>query len=115
MLLKRFHLACEVKAFADGIDALEYLSNHFDQADALPDVILLDVNMQFVDGWEFIRRYAKLKESLAKRPTIFIVSSSNLPTDLKRAEAAADVSGYLLKPLGLDALENALQTVFANP
>ncbi len=66
-------------------DALQYLKTHsISEYNALPDVILLDINMPQKNGWDFIEtlKSFKLKDNL---PRIYLVSNSRHPLDIKRA------------------------------
>ncbi|MBN1536644.1 MAG: response regulator [Anaerolineales bacterium] len=71
-----------------------------------PDVILLDVHMPGVDGFEFIK-YIHQLPGYQDLP-IFVVTSDDQPetADLMRSLGAQEV---LIKPLEIDELENALR------
>jgi DNA-binding response OmpR family regulator len=71
-----------------------------------PDVILLDVHMPGVDGFEFIK-YVHHQPGYENVP-VFVVTSDDQPeTALRmRALGAMDV---LIKPLEIDELEKALR------
>jgi CheY-like chemotaxis protein len=79
---------------ANGREALEYLNEA-----PRPDVILLDLMMPIMDGWEFRRRQQN-DPALADVPVIVL-------TALDQAQARAnDLNGvdFLKKPLDFDRL-----------
>jgi CheY-like chemotaxis protein len=66
-----------------------------------PDLILMDMNMPNVDGWEATRR---LKADAALEPIPVLALSANaLPGDSQRATEAG-CAGYLTKPVEIEAL-----------
>ena len=75
-----------VLQFFSGVDAIKYLSDHAQDAEALPDVLLLDLNMPILDGWMFMEEFSKIKGSIVKEVSIFIVSSSIDANDINRAQ-----------------------------
>jgi len=77
---------------ANGREALEYLS----QGDK-PDVILLDLMMPVMDGWEF-RRQQQARADLSKVPVIVLSA-----LDQTRA-ADVNAVAFLKKPLDFDRL-----------
>ncbi len=85
--------------FSNGEEALRYLLANASQEGNLPDIILLDINRPYVDGWAFLNDYAELKKQLAKKIVIYMVSSSIDPSDMNRAKSNANVSDYLIKPI----------------
>lgn len=65
----------------------------------LPDVILLDINMPQMDGWQFIDKLKDLDKEFVNKTMIYIVSSSIAYSDKERAEEYPEVSGFLSKPI----------------
>ena len=50
--------------FENGEDALNYFKPIMDDPDAIPDVILLDINMPIMDGWQFLDEFRKEDSSV---------------------------------------------------
>ena len=78
---------------ANGREALDYLHN----GHAKPDVILLDLMMPVMDGWEF-RRQQQADPAVADVPVIVLSA-----LDQSRA-ADVDAEAFLKKPLDFDRL-----------
>lgn len=95
--------------FENGDEALKYLSGSLGSKDLLPDYIFLDINMPIIDGWMFLESYSVLKARLAKPATIYLVSSSIDPRDIKRAKSNANVSEYVTKPVLKDKFRQLLR------
>jgi CheY-like chemotaxis protein len=62
-------------------------------------IILLDLNMPIMSGWEFLERFEELDEIIKKQVKIYILSSSVDPRDKERAGKNKDVEDYIVKPL----------------
>jgi len=78
---------------SNGREALEYLHNGHER----PEVILLDLMMPVMDGWEF-RRKQQADPGLADVPVIILSA-----LDQSRA-ADVDAQAFLKKPLDFDRL-----------
>ncbi len=62
-------------------------------------MILLDLNMPQMDGWEFLDAFGTLP--LAQEEVrVFILTSSIQPTDIEKSTQYKEVKGYFSKPLG---------------
>jgi DNA-binding response OmpR family regulator len=85
----------EVTAAANGLRLIASLQLN------RPDVILLDVNMSWIDGFELCRAVKK-NEGFRDIPVIF-VSGRSSSEDLARGKEVG-ASAYFVKPLDLDAL-----------
>jgi CheY-like chemotaxis protein len=88
----------QAASVSNGREALDYL-----HATASPDVILLDLMMPVMDGWEF-RRQQKADPELADVPVIVLSA-------LDHARGAAlQADAFLKKPLDFDRLLTLVRT-----
>lgn len=98
-----------LKVFDNGIDALNFLIENKNNLDALPEIILLDINMPIMNGWQFLEEYTKLNPTIGKKITIYLCSSSITPIDIARAKSISEVSDFIIKPLSLDKLRDIIK------
>lgn len=73
--------------------------------DSLPDLILLDLNMPVMNGWQFLDKLTELYPSMIKKPIVYIVSSSGFHEDMERSSKYVFVRGFYTKPMNLDKLK----------
>ncbi|AXT60991.1 response regulator [Aquimarina sp. AD10] len=95
--------------FHNGKEALNNLKAIVSQEEKLPDVILLDLNMPILDGWQFLEEFIKVP--CKKKIIIYIVSSSVDPEDVLRAESYQEVSDYIVKPVSVQKLKEILNDI----
>jgi len=100
-----------VLQFYDGEEALNYFREKQDTPEGLPNLILLDINMPFMDGWQFLDEFVKIPFKESYRRTIFIISSSSTSEDINKAKQYSVVSGYHVKPITKDKFEEILQSI----
>jgi two-component system chemotaxis response regulator CheY len=74
-----------------------------------PNLILLDLRMPVMDGWEFARAYEKMPGPRA--PVVAFVAALNAEQDC----ADLDAAGILAKPFDLDDLLGAVRKMLPPP
>lgn len=89
----------EITTFADGDLAIDHLTAHLTDVDEIPDLILLDINMPRMSGWDFLEEYASVAGRVPQQVTIYMLSSSIADSDKQKAEDNVFVKGYIVKPL----------------
>jgi len=85
-----------------GRDALEILVNH------VPDLILLDIILPGIDGWEIFRRIKGITV-LHDVPIVFISSMSKEEGLVHAKQVGA--MGYIVKPINKADITNAIEKV----
>ena len=106
-IAKKSGLVGNMVQFLDATEALRYL----EQGDqAKPDLILLDINMPGMDGFEFLREATKLLGA-SICPIVVMLTTSLNPEDEVRARAFDVVKDFLNKPLTADQLASLSQLV----
>jgi CheY-like chemotaxis protein len=93
-----------IKIFDNGLDAIDFLKKNADNRDTLPEIILLDLSMPIMDGWEFLEEYLLLSPKLGREITIYIISSSISPYDIAKAKGISLVTDYIIKPISKEKL-----------
>lgn len=112
VILESTGLAKQIHSFYDGKEALNYFIEQLPaNADALPDVIFLDINMPVMNGWEFLEEYNKLATSFPKPITVYMVSSSVNSTDMQRSRSYKSVSDYLVKPVNRNTYQELMENL----
>jgi DNA-binding response OmpR family regulator len=96
----------EVNAAANGLRLIASLQLK------RPDVILMDVNMSWIDGFELCKAVKK-NEQFRDIPVIFI-SGRGEPED-KRRGVEVGAADYFVKPLDLEALIRRLRQLLPQP
>ena len=93
--------------FENGLEAIEGIKSKLDNGENPPDLILLDINMPILDGWQFLEEFKLLKKFLKQEISIYIISSSDNLVDRNRAkDFKEDIKDYYLKPMTIESLNS---------
>lgn len=99
----------DVRAVHNGKEALD-LFHQVSQGNATaPDVILLDLNMPVMNGFDFIEALEGVSYPQKNRLKIVVLTSSDNKVDIERARAMG-IKHYLVKSLTAKDLQ---QTIFS--
>ncbi len=104
-VMDRYSFTEEVIIMDSAKDALNYLAEKQNDLSALPDLILLDINMPGMNGFEFLDAYTHLPEKIKRNCIIMMLTTSTHTEDRQKASNNPYVRSYLNKPLDKDKLE----------
>jgi len=112
-LLKKLDIANKISVALNGEEAITLLKRICDgQEDLLcPELILLDINMPVMDGFEFLEKYKGLNFPEKQSVIIVMLTTSTNPNDTERLNKAG-ISGYINKPLTEDKIRGLMQEYF---
>lgn len=94
-LLLRQHSTLNIERLNHGLEAQRYL----DELEEMPALIILDLNMPFLNGREFLKELRTSDEG--KDCEVVVLSSSENKDDLAQCKEMG-VENYFIKPLTLD-------------
>jgi CheY-like chemotaxis protein len=103
--MKRYSFFDNVKSYTHPKTAIADLIDAYYGSHPLPAVILLDLIMPDVDGWDFLEMFENLKGLITREIPVFIITSSVDPKDKLKSERFSVVKGYYQKPLSPATLE----------
>lgn len=104
MLIDEPKLKCNLHVARDGREALNHLNKDGDERQ--PDLILLDINMPGVDGFDLLKKMQE-KGNLRNIPVV-MCTTSTYNKDIEKAKALGAV-GYLTKPPELAKLKPVIE------
>jgi CheY-like chemotaxis protein len=114
MVIEELDIAEQIRIAQNGQEALTYLkkTGTGDENFPLPDLILLDINMPAMNGWEFLERYSHLPDHQKANVIIVMLTTSFNPDDRAKANEISEVTGFETKPLTVDKLQTLLEKYF---
>lgn len=102
LIVKKNLSGSVVRCYANGQWAFDELTLTLRDGGALPDLIVLDLDMPLMDGWEFLDALANLASAQTIR--VFVQTSSIQPDDQAKALSYKQVAGFFSKPLKDDGI-----------
>lgn len=106
-LIRKTNFCERLEKFSSGHKALDRLKFALEVGENVPDLILFDLNMPEMNGWNFIRELNLIPG--AKTIPTFIFTSSIDPSDVERSYEFENVLGYIPKPLTTLKLDKMLR------
>ena len=98
-----------VTAFKSGSTFLDYVNDN-----GMPDLVLLDIKMPVMDGFETLGELRKLEQQrgLMKTPVVFLTADEDVDTETRGFEVG--VSDFIRKPFNPDVLLRRIDNIMSN-
>jgi two-component system chemotaxis response regulator CheY len=96
--------------FKDPRKALATLKRDL-ETDNLPEIIILDLNIPEMCGWEFLEKLKPYEAQLRNKCFIYMLTSSVDQADRVRAQSCGLVFELIKKPFTLDKLNQMVQDI----
>jgi CheY-like chemotaxis protein len=113
-MILQSNLARLISKFYNGLDALNFIKENVATPEHLPEMILLDLSMPIMDGWQFLHEYGKISPEISRGITIYICTSSISDDDIRRAKQISAISDYLIKPVTKEKFIEIVSNLEAN-
>lgn len=109
LVISKANFASQIITCMNGEEAIKYLEKpeiieenaHSEQ----PLLILLDLNMPIMDGWEFLEQFNNKLRTVYASTKIILLSSSIDPNDIKKSKDFSMVLDFYPKPLTKEILD----------
>ena len=110
IIIKGMNIAEHIEVALNGMEAINFLNK---ENQTPPELIFLDINMPKMNGWEFLDAYKNLDAKQKSKVIIMMLTTSSNPLDVERAKQIEEVTGYEVKPLTEEMLNEILAQHFS--
>jgi len=100
-----------VEYFSDAEKAFNEMQRRLAEGQNIPTSILLDLNMPFMDGWDFLSELAPVFAEHDRIPKVYILTSSTLQLDREMVNHFSSVYGFYVKPVGEDDIKSIIRDI----
>lgn len=103
----------QVRVATSGLQALTYLQETTHPDYVRPDVIIVDINMPRMNGFEFLAEYEQLDAPLKGQVVVVMLTTSISAIDKQRANSLGGINMFRSKPLTQTVLHELVATYFS--
>jgi CheY-like chemotaxis protein len=112
--IKETKVECDVICASNGIQLIDILTKknqYEDNCSKLPDLIILDLNMPLMDGYEVLK-IVKGDKNLKDIPICVLTTSHHESDKIKSINYGAN--GFYSKPMSATGLQKIVKEIFSN-
>lgn len=107
--LQKTNFCAESLCADNGRDAIQYFEEQLllpVNEQKIPNLIFLDLNMPYIDGWEFLSIFETKFKAFHNQVKIALLSSSINPADREKGESNPLVFTFIDKSIGVSNLSD---------
>jgi CheY-like chemotaxis protein len=113
-IIRGLKITDTIKITNNGYDAMNFIREFASEnLNSCPEIILLDLNMPGVDGFEFMNTFKKMKFVNQQNIRIIVLTTSVHEHDIKQIIGDKNI-GYINKPLSEEKLLGELWKNYTN-
>jgi CheY-like chemotaxis protein len=114
IFINKLDLDVEINSALNGQEALDFILGKGQSKLELPCMVMLDLRMPIMDGWQFMKSYEELvPKKLKEQITIVLVTISDNQEDKDRAVTNEFIADFSQKPLSDDTFKQLIQKHFS--
>lgn len=116
IFINKLETDIEVNSAINRQEALDFILNKGQDKIALPCMVMLDLKMPIVDGWEFVRMYEEqVSKELKEQLLIVLVTISDNEQDKQRAIKNPHIADFTQKPLSDNTFKKIIRKHYNFP
>lgn len=100
-----------IRSFMEAPEIYEIIKNSAVPTDGVKTVIILDIQMPVMNGFQFVEAFELLSEEIRSNYVIFMFSSSINETDKNRLENYPSVRRFYGKPISKDTVAQMVESL----
>jgi CheY-like chemotaxis protein len=108
-IINRSGFAEDFISFDYAQEGINYLNHLIDDNKQLPDIILLDLQMPVMNGFEFLDKLKTIPQDKLQNLKIHLLTSSMDDHDISKAYSYSYVKGFHSKPLSMKMLQEMVE------